>query len=78
MNVCENEPDFGCNGFDFCNEQESGGITCFLTQDHYSDDGTHISDSLTCDHYSRDYYEGEDRNTYAHNKKTNYIYGPGE
>ncbi|XP_045101061.1 uncharacterized protein LOC123498049 [Portunus trituberculatus] len=76
--VCENEPDFGCNGFDFCNEQESGGITCFLTQDHYSDDGTHISDSLTCDHYSRDYYEGEDRNTYAHNKKTNYIYGPGD
>ncbi|KAK8405613.1 hypothetical protein O3P69_001851 [Scylla paramamosain] len=76
--VCEDDPDFGCNGFDFCNEQESGGITCFLTQDHYSDEGTHISDSLTCDHYSRDYYEGQDRNSYAHNKNTNYIYGPGD
>lgn len=77
--VCEDEPDFGCNGFDYCEEVESG-VTCFLTEDHYSDDGTQISDSLTCDHYSRDYYEGMDRDSYAHNKKNDpkYKYGPGD
>ncbi|XP_071536749.1 uncharacterized protein [Panulirus ornatus] len=74
--VCEDEPGFGCNGFDYCNE--AGDITCFLTSAHYSDAGVVISNSPSCDHYSREYYEGSDRNSFAHHRKSSYIYGPGD
>ncbi|KAK3887924.1 hypothetical protein Pcinc_008007 [Petrolisthes cinctipes] len=74
--VCEDEPDLGCNGFDFCTE--NNGTTCFLTSDHYSDSGVDISNSPVCDHYSREYYEGQDRNSYAHNKNSKYKYSPGD
>lgn len=52
LQVCEDEPDFGCNGFDFCSA--NNGTTCFLTSDHYSDSGVIISNSPICDHYSRE------------------------
>ncbi|KAK7078381.1 hypothetical protein SK128_010915 [Halocaridina rubra] len=74
--ICEQEPDYGCNGFDYC--KEGGIINCFLTQDHYSDDGVVISNSPTCSHYSREYYDGKDRNSFAHSKKSKYKYGPGD
>ncbi|XP_069945425.1 uncharacterized protein [Cherax quadricarinatus] len=76
--VCEDEPDFGCNGFDYCTEP--GSITCFLTSAHYSDAGIVITNSPTCDHYSREYYEGDDRDSHANRKKdpSKYIYGPGD
>nr|XP_045606621.1 uncharacterized protein LOC123763528 [Procambarus clarkii] len=76
--VCEDEPDFGCNGFDYC--VESGDITCFLTSAHYSDSGVIITNSPTCDHYSREYYEGDDRDSHANKRKNSskYIYGPGD
>ncbi|XP_066976158.1 uncharacterized protein [Macrobrachium rosenbergii] len=74
--VCEQEPDYSCNGFDYC--KDDSGITCFLTEDHYSDDGVVIHDSQTCDHYSREYYDGKDRDNFAHVKNSDYKYGPGD
>ncbi|XP_042231119.1 uncharacterized protein LOC121872431 [Homarus americanus] len=74
--VCENEPNFGCDGFDYC--VEGGDITCFLTSAHYSDAGIVITNSPTCDHYSREYYEGDDRDSHANKRSSKYIYGPGD
>ncbi|ROT84972.1 hypothetical protein C7M84_021712 [Penaeus vannamei] len=64
--VCEDEPDYGCNGFDFCEEPED--VTCFLTSDHYTDEGVDIGNSPTCSHYSRshtDDYEKLDGTVYT-------------
>lgn len=75
---CVKDPDFGCKGFDFCNNLES--VTCFLTQEYYSDDGVVIGNDPGCDHYSREYYEGEDRDHFInhHGNDSKYIYGPGD
>ncbi|XP_037789197.1 uncharacterized protein LOC119584581 [Penaeus monodon] len=74
--VCEDEPDYGCNGFDYCEQPDD--ITCFLTSDHYTDEGVEIGNSPTCSHYSREYYDGKDMNAYAHSRSSKYIYGPGD
>ncbi|XP_042882694.1 uncharacterized protein LOC122259823 isoform X3 [Penaeus japonicus] len=74
--VCEDEPDYGCNGFDYCYEPED--ITCFLTSDHYTDEGVEIGNSPSCSHYSREYYDGKDINAYSHSRSSKYIYGPGD
>ncbi|XP_047498848.1 uncharacterized protein LOC125045564 [Penaeus chinensis] len=74
--VCEDEPDYGCNGFDFCEQPDD--ITCFLTSDHYTDEGVEIGNSPICSHYSREYFDGKDMNAYAHSRSSKYIYGPGD
>lgn len=73
--VCEKEPDYGCNGFDFCYGTPN---TCFLTKDHYGDDGVVIHNKIECDHYSREYYDGKDRDDFSHDKLAKYKYGPGD